>query len=148
MNKLIVSSIDLKMLRKSLFLSSLLTISVITDAQQNPNYRILPYNVNPVQYERSPLPKQPQQQDGFDLKQVNLMKAIHVFSQSIVHDNFQKFSMHHSYQTQNQNTVKLQCPPLLFRITLDQNYSNNNNRMIQLTDTFCVLFRYNGTRNI
>ena len=38
-------------------------------------------------------------------------------------------------------TYKVQCPPLN-RITLGQHKSDNNNRMIQLTDVFCVLFRY------
>jgi hypothetical protein len=33
----------------------------------------------------------------------------------------------------------IQCPPLN-RITLGQHKSDNNNRMIQLTDVFCVLF--------
>ena len=80
-----------KMLRKSLFLSFVLTISV-SHSQQNPNYRILPYTVNPVQYERSPAisPHKQKQQDGFDLKQVHfhsLMKAIHTFSQSTVRGN-------------------------------------------------------------
>jgi hypothetical protein len=41
----------------------------------------------------------------------------------------------------------LQCPPLN-RITLGQHKSDNNNRMIQLTNIFCVLLRYNGTSNI
>ena len=40
-----------------------------------------------------------------------------------------------------------QCPPLN-RITLGQHNSDNNNRMIQLTNVFCVLFRYNGTSTI
>ncbi len=35
----------------------------------------------------------------------------------------------------------LQCPPLN-RITLGQHKSDKNNRMIKLTDVFCVLFRY------
>jgi len=38
-------------------------------------------------------------------------------------------------------TFLIQCPPLN-RITLGQHKSDNNNRMIQLTDVFCVLFRY------
>ena len=68
-----------KMLRKTLFLSFILSISVC-HSQQNPNYRILPYSVNPVQYDRSPSISHKKEQDGFDLKQVNihsLMKAIH-----------------------------------------------------------------------
>ncbi len=87
------------MLRKSLFLSFLLSISVRTEAQQNPNYRILPYTVNPVQYERSPPisqkqqhHQQQQQPDGFDLKQVNLdifIKAVHTFTKSTVLGNTQ-----------------------------------------------------------
>ena len=32
--------------------------------------------------------------------------------------------------------------PLLKRITLGQHKSDNNNRMIQLTDVYCVLFSY------
>ncbi len=36
---------------------------------------------------------------------------------------------------------QIQCPPLN-RITLGQNKTDNNNRMIQLTDVFCVLSRY------
>ncbi len=35
----------------------------------------------------------------------------------------------------------IQCPPLN-RITLGRHESDNNNRMIQLTDVFCVLFIY------
>ncbi len=35
-----------------------------------------------------------------------------------------------------------------YRITLGQHKSDNNNRMIQLTDVFCVLLRYNETSNI
>jgi len=38
--------------------------------------------------------------------------------------------------------------PLLKRITLGLHKSDNNNRMIQLTDIFYVLLRYNGTSNI
>ena len=45
------------------------------------------------------------------------------------------------------NTYLVQCPSLN-RITLGHHKSENNNRMIQLTDVFCVLFRYNGTSNI
>ena len=41
----------------------------------------------------------------------------------------------------------MQCPPLN-RITLGQHKSDYNNRMIQLTDVFCVLFMYNGMSNI
>jgi len=41
----------------------------------------------------------------------------------------------------------IQCPPLN-RITLGQHKSDNNNRMIQLNDVFCVLLRCNGTSNI
>ncbi len=35
----------------------------------------------------------------------------------------------------------LKCPPLN-RIILGKHKSDNNNRMIQLTDVFCVLHRY------
>jgi len=42
------------------------------------------------------------------------------------------------------NIFNAQCPQLN-RITLGQRKSDNNNRMIQLTDVFCVLLRYNGT---
>ena len=38
----------------------------------------------------------------------------------------------------------LLCPPL-DRITFGQHESDNNNRMIQLADILCVLFRCNGT---
>jgi len=38
----------------------------------------------------------------------------------------------------------MQCPPL-YGITLGTRKSDNNNRMIQLTNVFCVLLRYNGT---
>ena len=34
------------------------------------------------------------------------------------------------------------------RITLGQHKSDNSNRMIQLTNVFCILFRYNGNCNI
>ena len=47
----------------------------------------------------------------------------------------------------NLASFEVQCPPLN-RITLGQHISDNNNRMIQLIDVFCVLFRYNGTSNI
>ena len=43
--------------------------------------------------------------------------------------------------------MQLQCP-LLNRITLAQHRRDNNNRLIQVTKDFCVLFCYNGTRNI
>ncbi len=43
--------------------------------------------------------------------------------------------------------IMMQCP-LLNRITLGQRKSDNNKRMIQLTDVFCVLLQYNGTSNI
>jgi len=39
--------------------------------------------------------------------------------------------------------IQIQCPPLN-RITLGQHKSDNNNRMIQLTDLVCVHLRYNG----
>ena len=35
----------------------------------------------------------------------------------------------------------------LNRIILDQHNSDNIKRMIQITDSFCVLLRYNGTSN-
>ena len=42
----------------------------------------------------------------------------------------------------------MQCPPLN-KITLGQHKSDNYiNQIIQLTDEFCALFRYNGTCNI
>jgi len=82
-----------KMLRKTLFLSFILSISVC-HSQQNPNYRILPYSVNPVQYDRSPSISHKKEQDGFDLKQVNihsLMKALFLSTVNgntqIVHDD-------------------------------------------------------------
>ncbi len=56
------------------------------------------------------------------------------------------------YQWQGPNEVfflllgVLQCPPLN-RITLGQHESDNNNRMIQITDVFCVLSRYKWTSN-
>jgi hypothetical protein len=48
--------------------------------------------------------------------------------------------------------VKIQCPPLN-RITLGQHESNDsesddNNRMIQLTEDFCALFIYKWASNI
>ena len=43
--------------------------------------------------------------------------------------------------------TKVQCPKLIM-ITLGQHKSDNNDRMIQLTDVFCILIRYNGTSNI
>ena len=46
-----------------------------------------------------------------------------------------------------QSCKLLQCPSLNM-ITLCQHKSDNNNRMIPLTDIFCLLFRYNGTSNI
>ena len=41
----------------------------------------------------------------------------------------------------------LQYPPLN-GFTLAQHKRDNNNRMIQLTDIFCVLFKSNGTSDI
>jgi len=38
--------------------------------------------------------------------------------------------------------------PPLNRITLGLHKSDNNNRIIQLTDIFCELLRYYGTSNI
>ncbi len=40
----------------------------------------------------------------------------------------------------------IQCPPLN-RITLGQHKSDNNNRMIQLTDVICVLLGYKRASN-
>jgi hypothetical protein len=42
----------------------------------------------------------------------------------------------------NAEKLQIQCQPLN-TITLGQQKSDNNNRMIQLTDVFCVLFTYN-----
>ncbi len=42
--------------------------------------------------------------------------------------------------------LQIHCPPLN-RITLSQHKSDNNNRMIQLTDVFCVLLRYKRVSN-
>jgi len=42
---------------------------------------------------------------------------------------------------------QVQCPPLNW-ITLGQHKSDNNNRMIQLTNVFYVMLWYNGTSNI
>jgi hypothetical protein len=41
---------------------------------------------------------------------------------------------------------KIQSPPLN-RITLGQHTNDNNNRMIQLTDVFCVMLRYTWASN-
>jgi len=41
----------------------------------------------------------------------------------------------------------IQCTPL-YRITLGQHKSDNNNRMFELTDIFWVLLRYNGLIHI
>ncbi len=43
--------------------------------------------------------------------------------------------------------ISVQCLPIN-RITLGQHKSDNNKRMIQLTDVFCVLSRDDGTSNI
>jgi hypothetical protein len=45
------------------------------------------------------------------------------------------------------STYVLQCPPLN-KITSGQHKSDNNNRMIQLTDVFCTLSIYNWAGNI
>ncbi len=45
-----------------------------------------------------------------------------------------------------QERIKQYLP--LNRITLGQHKSVNNNRLIQLNNVICVLFRYNGTSNI
>ncbi len=42
--------------------------------------------------------------------------------------------------------IEIQCPPLN-RITLGQHESDNNNRMIQLTDVICVLLSYKWASN-
>jgi hypothetical protein len=47
---------------------------------------------------------------------------------------------------QNKSLV-VQCPPLN-GITLGRHKSDNNNRMIQLTDVFCALFIYNWASHI
>ncbi len=44
-------------------------------------------------------------------------------------------------------THKIQCPPLN-GITLGRHRIDYNNRMIQLTDVFCVLLKYNWANNI
>jgi hypothetical protein len=41
----------------------------------------------------------------------------------------------------------IQCPPLNV-ITAGRHKSDNNNRMIQLTDVFCELFIYDWVSNI
>ncbi len=58
-----------------------------------------------------------------------------------------KHSIDFGFLTQTVLFITIQCPSLN-RITLSQHRSDNNNRMIQLTDAFCVLLRYNGTSNI
>ncbi len=40
----------------------------------------------------------------------------------------------------------MQCPPVN-RVTLGQHKNDYNNRMIQLTDVFCVLLRYRWASN-
>ena len=41
--------------------------------------------------------------------------------------------------------LEKQCLPLRIALSQTKSYNNNNNnRMIQLTNAFCVLFRYNG----
>ena len=42
---------------------------------------------------------------------------------------------------------QIQCP-LINRIILAQHKNDNINRMIQLIDVFCALFKYNGTSSI
>ena len=44
-------------------------------------------------------------------------------------------------ERERENESEIQCLPLN-RITLGQHKSDNNNRMIQLTEVFCVLVRY------
>ena len=44
------------------------------------------------------------------------------------------------------STNLLNCPQFN-RITLGQHESDNNDRIIQLLDVFCLLFVYNGTSN-
>jgi hypothetical protein len=43
--------------------------------------------------------------------------------------------------------MEIQCPPLN-RITLGRHKSENNNRMILLTDVFCAMLIYNWAGNI
>jgi hypothetical protein len=45
------------------------------------------------------------------------------------------------------NFFAIQCPPLN-RITSGRHKSDNNNRMIQLTDVFCALSIYDWASNI
>ncbi len=57
-------------------------------------------------------------------------------------ESFRKFS------EEQQTSDQVQCPCLpLNRITFGQHKSDNNNRMIQLTDVFCVLLRYKWASN-
>jgi hypothetical protein len=42
---------------------------------------------------------------------------------------------------------KIQCPPLN-GITLGRHRRDNNDRMIQLTDVFCVVFLYNWASHL
>jgi hypothetical protein len=51
-----------------------------------------------------------------------------------------------SAKIHSKSCFEIQCPPLN-RITLGQNKCDNNNRMIQLTDVFCVLLRYRWAIN-
>ncbi len=45
------------------------------------------------------------------------------------------------------DSYDVQCSPLN-RLTLGHHKSDNNNRMIQLTDVYCVLLRYRWASNL
>jgi hypothetical protein len=60
------------MLWTKVLVAAAVTLAV-GDCQLNPNYRILPYSVSPVQYPRT-VPRSPQRRDALDLKQVEDFK--------------------------------------------------------------------------
>ncbi len=85
-------------------------------------------------------------------KQINnkLVKGIFAFLShkisSISLEGLEK--KHESYfKSKTKTFIILQCPPLN-RITLGQHKRDNNNRMNQLTDVFCVLLRYRWDSNL
>ncbi len=88
-----------------------------------------------------------------DLKKVirsNISKKLsHTFRRSIKKSMINSVFLRYWLFFDRQNYawergILIQCPPLN-RINLGQRKSDNNNRMFQLTDVFCLLSRYNGT---
>ena len=96
---------------------------------------------------------------GFKFKKINFSDFFHFLFTSMQNREmwqkqnsrlkFEKYSRDYKCADKREEGIifYIQCLPLN-RITLGQHASDNNKRMFQLTDLFCVLSRYNGTSNI